>query len=311
MKTLTTLFLVNFLCTISYGEIQPNPLEFNYAPAQTLGIINNKKLVELSGVVSGGINKDILWVHNDRHNLPRLYAMNHKVETVATYELDTFNDAGTMAGHWEDMARVKNKENGKYDLYIGDFGNNALEKRVHKILIVSEPGVDPSKASEVQKSQFKTISFQFPDDYICNSECLLVDPKTGRIYIISKAVKKGSQKVSGNFLWSLPEIHSLDKTYTAHLELSSIPAVKTEKVTGGDISADGQSLILRTTKSTAFLWQINNEPLKQVIAKTPMKVLLAKEKGGEAICFSLDRSTLYTIYDGKKENRPVHAYKKK
>ena len=290
MKTFTSILLLSLVCITSHGEVQSD-----YGSAQTSGIIKNKEIVELSGVVSGGINKDILWVHNDRHNLPRLYAMNHKAETVATYELDTFNAAGTMAGDWEDLARAKNKENGKYELYISDF--------------VSEPEIDPSKASEVQKAQFKTINFQFPDDYICNSECLLVHPKTGRIYIISKAVKKGTQKVSGNFVWSLPEINSLDKTYTANLELSSIPVTKNEKVTGGDISADGKSVIIRTPKSTAFLWPLYNEPLKQVLKTAPKKIQLAKEKGGEAICFSLDSSTIYTVYDGKKENRPVHAYR--
>jgi hypothetical protein len=237
--------------------------------------------------------------------------MNHKAETVATYELDSFNDTGTMAGDWEDLARAPSADKGKFDLYIGDIGNNALEKRVHKVLVVSEPEIDPSKAKEVQTIDFKTIRFKFPDDYSCNNECLLIHPVTRKIYIISKAVKKGNKKVAGNFLWSLPEIKNLEEVYTAKLELEFIPAAKKEKVTGGDISADGKSLILRTTKSTAFLWDLKSEALKNVLETDPQKIQLAKEKGGEAICFSLDRSTLYTVYDGKKENRPVHAYPKK
>ena len=84
----------------------------DYDSATTSGIIRNKELIELSGVVSGGVNKDILWVHNDRGNLPRLYALNKKGETVGTYSLDTFNDSGTMAGDWEDIARMPSTKKG-------------------------------------------------------------------------------------------------------------------------------------------------------------------------------------------------------
>lgn len=285
-----------------------------YDSAATLGIISNKELLELSGIVAGGVNKDILWVHNDRDNLPRLYALNTKGKTVGTYSLDTFSDSGMMAGDWEDIARVPGSEEGSFDLCVGDIGNNPMIKKEHKILVVAEPRVEPDQSSQVTTVEFKTIRFWFPEDYICNNECLLIHPVTRTIFIVSKAVTKGGKRVKGTRVWSLPPVTDYEVVYTAQLAMDSIPAVDQDKglVTGGDISSDGHALILRTRESTAYLWELEEgQPLEDVLSGTPNRIALAKTGGGEAICFTLDKSELFTVYDGKKVDRPLHVYRNK
>jgi hypothetical protein len=317
MKHVVIVLLLSLGMIKASAEEKINPLSstntaLDYDSATTLGIIRNKELIELSGVVAGGANRDILWVHNDRGNLPRLYALNMKGETVGTYCLDAFNDSGTMSGDWEDIGRMPGLEKGKFELYVGDIGNNAMAQKEHRILVVSEPIVDTNESSQVTKTEFKTIRFRYPEDYICNSECLLINPVTREIFIISKSVNKGNQKVAGNHAWSIPAVKDYSKIHTAKLEMDSIPAIKKDKVTGGDISSDGQFLILRTNKETAYLWQLKeDQALKMALSRSPKQISLAKEKGGEAICFALDHSKLFTVYDGKKEARPLHTYLKK
>ena len=294
------------------GQDDPSAFNFEYGSATELGRIQNEELVELSGIVAGGVNQDVLWVHNDRGNLPRLYALDQKGKTVATYSLDRFNEDGAMSGDWEDIARVPTNEGRGFDLYIGDIGNNALAPKDYQILVVSEPIIDATNTSQVITTGFKTIQFQFPGVYACNSECLLVHPVTGQIFIIAKAVKKGNQSTASNMVWSLPAVSDGATSATATLELPSIPAIAKEKVTGGDISADGQFLILRTNKATAYLWQLKkDQSLKETLSTTPKPIQLAKEKGGEAICFALDHTALFTVYDGKQASRPLHRYPKK
>ena len=282
----------------------------DFHPATTLGIVRNPELIELSGVVTGGINPDVLWVHNDQNNLPRLYALNLKGETVATYILDAFNEEGTMAGDWEDIARLPHPK-GHHDLYIADFGNNAMVKKEHRLLIIEEPGINSAKSSEVGEIEFRAIYFQYPRDYVCNSECLLVHPVSGEVFIVSKSVKEGGKQRPNSAVWSLPDLTKEDSIYTATLVAESIPAI-TDRVTGGDISPDGKHLIIRTNTPKAYLWEWKDgESLKEVLKSSPKEIPLADEKGGEAICFSEGGSKLFSVYDGKKKNRPLHIYHKK
>ena len=282
----------------------------DFQSATTLGIVRNPELIELSGVVTGGINPDVLWVHNDRQNLPRLYALNLKGETVATYVLDAFNEEGTMAGDWEDIARLPHPK-GHHDLYIADFGNNAMVKREHRLLIIEEPGIDSAISSEVAEIEFRAIHFQYPGDYVCNSECLLIHPVSGEVFIVSKSVKEGGKQRPNSAVWSLPDLTKGDSMHTATLVGESIPAIA-DRVTGGDISPDGKHLIIRTITPKAYLWEWKDgQSLKEVLMSAPKEIPLADEKGGEAICFSEDGLKLFSVYDGKKENRPLHVYLKK
>ncbi|MDF1852826.1 MAG: hypothetical protein P1U85_18460 [Verrucomicrobiales bacterium] len=282
----------------------------DFQPAVTLGIVENPELIELSGVVEGGVNRDVLWVHNDRHNLPRLYALNLKGETIATGLLDAFNEEGTMEGDWEDLAKLPGKRKGSYDLYLADFGNNPMKKREHRLLVVEEPQLDSQKSSQQVEVDYREIRFEYPGDFICNSECLLAHPISGELWIVSKAVKEGKKSRPGSAVWSLSNLEAGESVHTATLVMESIPAVE-GVVTGGDISPDGRRVIIRTTASTAYLWELREgKTLKETFLSAPTEVELADEKGGEAICFSKDGSKLYTVYDGKKPNRPLHVYEK-
>ena len=121
-------------------------------------------------------------------------------------------------------------------------------------------------------------------------------------------------------VWKLPAITDYDQVYTAELLMESIPVMaqlkdnnEESRVTGGDISSDGKHLILRTYATTCFLWEIpQGQSIKEVLSSQPSEVTLSNERGGgESIGFSLDKSHLYTVYDGKKTGRPVHTYQRK
>ena len=86
-------------------------------------------------------------------------------------------------------------------------------------------------AEHLCRAGITTIRFQFPDDTACNSECLLVHPVTGQIFIITKSVKKGEVTQAINRVWSLPAVTDYDTIHTAKLELTAIPAITKDKVT--------------------------------------------------------------------------------
>ena len=331
MKSLSITITIGILAIAStiHAQDKPSP-PLQYGPAIVAGILNDEGLTELSGVVGGGVNQDLIWVHNDQFNPPYLFALNTKGEKVATYELDLKkNRKGDMDGDWEDIARVPGAEKGSYDLYIADTGNGKFVDQGQKIVIVREPVVESKGPSEkIIKLAHKTIRYNYPDGILCNSECMMVHPVTKEIYIISKA-KKGvgvaangrANKILCSMVWKLPAITDYDKVYTAELLMKSIPVIEPNQsdrakgcVTGGDISADGKHLIIRTYDTICFLWEIpEGKSIKEVLSSKPTaEVTLASERGGgESIGFSFDKSRLYTVYDGKKTGRPVHTYKRK
>ena len=281
-----------------------------FQSADTLGTVKNPELIELSGIVEGVVNPEVLWVHNDRHNLPRLYALNRKGETVATLLLNAFNDEDTMSGDWEDIARLSGGKEGGYNLYIADFGNNPMKKRVHRLLVIEEPDLEGKRQPEAEEIDFSVIQFAYPGDYVCNSECLLVHPGTGEFLVVSKAVKEGKEERPSSAVWSLSDLRGDQLVHTATMLLDEIPAVE-GRVTGGDISSDGRQVILRTNTPTAYLWEIQDgQTLKEAFLSEPIQVEMSSEKGGEAICFSSDGSKLYTVYDGKKPNRPLNVFER-
>jgi hypothetical protein len=127
-------------------------------------------------------------------------------------------------------------------------------------------------------------------------------------------VKQHGKKIPRNAVWTLPAISDYQHVYQATLVAPSIPAIEKHKgkVTGGDISADGQFLILRTYARTAYLWRLpKSQTLRETLVIAPKEITLADEKGAEAICFGLDGSGLFTVYDGKRKNRPLHVYPRK
>ncbi len=312
MKSISITIALGLCLTNVLAEKKTTPSNAgNYGVATPLGIIKNKELIELSGVVCGGVNNDLLWVHNDRHNLPRLYALNRKAETVGTYNLNIFDEAGMMLGDWEDLARMPGGEKGNFDLCIGDIGNNAMEEKVYGILVVPEPVVDQKRSSEVIDIEFKTILFTFPKGYACNNEALLVHPVSQDIYIVSKRVKKGDDFLKNSHVWVIPATRDYETVHAARLIMGSIPAIEEDegKVTGGEISSDGKSLVLTTNKAIGYLWELDGTtPLKTTLSESPHRIALAKERGNEAICFSRDQSELFSVYDGKKEDRPLNVY---
>ena len=133
-------------------------------------------------------------------------------------------------------------------------------------------------------------------------------------------MKKTAGKEPCNLVWKLPAITDYSQVYTAELLMESIPVIaqfkgnhKKSCVTGGDISADAKYLILRTYDPVCFLWKIpQGKTIKETLMTKPSEVTLAAERGGgESVCFSFDKSRLFTVYDGKKTGRAVHTYKRK
>lgn len=139
------------------------------------------RIIESSGLAASNLHKGVLWTHNDSGSRPRIYAVGADGRTRADYLL-----SGVQARDWEAMAASRDKE-GKAWLWIGDIGDNSSTREkgilVHRV-------AEPSRLSSgsLRATSYRLVYPDAPRD----AEALLIHPRTGRLYVVSKGVFGGT-----------------------------------------------------------------------------------------------------------------------
>ena len=140
-------------------------------------------LREASGLAFSRKNLGFVWTLQDRGNNNSLYLLDANTgKTVAEYTIK-----GTKNRDWEDIEISIGPEPGKTYLYIGDTGNNNLDYEDYTIYRIEEPKFEENHRNQTLEldTAFDNIVFEYPDKSH-DVEALLVDPKSGDIFMITK-----------------------------------------------------------------------------------------------------------------------------
>lgn len=265
---------------------QPAP----YGPGRIQSHVADARLKEISGAVAGHRNQDILWVHNDSGDKAQIYALAMDGSLRATYGLP-----GVQARDWEDIAIGPGADPNQICLYIADIGDNQARRSFTTVYRVPEPRVPSKPSDKVQNtSPCQALRLVYPDGPR-DAETLLIDPVTGDLFVVSKR---------DLFARVYRAAAPLDPVKTTTLTLVTL--LPWGFATGGDISADGQQIIIRSL-SYAMRWsRPANGPLWQDLRRPGQQIQLLPERQGEAICFSPDQRALLTISEGLTP--AIHRY---
>lgn len=291
------------------GPDVPLPRAKLKCPTFSVGVIVGKirsdAIDETSGVVASRKQANVLWVHNDSGGGAFLYAISPQGDLLATYEID-----GVSAFDWEGITIGPGPDKQHDYLYIGDIGDNLKIRpsvAIHRIVEPSIPATPSSSTTPISVTDAVSFSIEFPDDSE-DSEALLMDPHRGEMLIITKDKSFGYSKFyTLNFADELDPTEPLHPQYVMTLRFSVEPfAGSGTLVTAGDVSPSGDELILRTNRK-AYLWpRYVNESFKDTFSRPPCPFPVARERQGEAIAFSSDGSSVYTVSEGK--NQPIYVY---
>ena len=273
----------------------------NYEKPKVIGTIKSDEITESSGIVASRCNPNIFWTHNDSGDRAFIFAINPKGEKLATFIV---KDAKNL--DWEDIATTKT--NGECFLYLGDIGNNSLEKSELTIYRVREPKVsqttDSSKENPLETETAEPIKVSYPDKPH-NAETLLVHPTTGDIYILTKT------KTAPSTIYKLSAknikdgVNKLEK-----IADYSVPAIPNGFLTGGEISPDGQHVILCDYVAGYEIdLPTDAKNFDEVWKQRPAKIELGERFQGEAVCYGLDGKTIYAT--SEKKNSPLIEVKKR
>ena len=255
------------------GSFKPPVFDASWSQ---VGRLQDARIAELSGVVVGRANPDVLWVHNDSGDSARIFAISRAGATLAEVAFD-----GVKARDWEDIAMGPGpRGSGSAPwIYVADTGDNDKVRHSIELYRTPEPGLATTHVAP------QRIELHYPDGDARNAETLLVDPLSGDVVIVGKS--KGKAEL---FSMSRDDIDAGGGKLHAAGSLDLSP-----EATGGDVSADGRQVVVRT-KTDVYRWTRQpGERLVDAMAREPIRIPTA---WSEAIAITADGSSWITIPEG-------------
>lgn len=241
-------------------------------PNTVLCRLDSQQVNESSGLAASVKCPGEFYTHNDSGDSARIFRFDLSGKVTATISLE-----GTKAIDWEDMEI--SVVGGKSVVFIGDIGDNAKRRGSVQVYRFPEPGRGVQKVTKLD-----TLDLKYPDGPR-DCEALLVAPKTGKIWLITK------EEIGKFGIYSLMypnKSGSYVLTKEAFVERQIL-----DKVTAGSISPDGKWLAFRTYVSI----QVYPYAEKWWTQK-PRIMPSPKEEQGEAIAFDLKSERLLTTSEG-------------
>lgn len=240
-------------------------------------------LPEASGLVASRATDGRLWTHNDSGK-PELFAIDLKGNVTAKLTV-----SGANVEDWEALASAPC--DGGHCLFVADIGDNDARRKQISVYRIPEPRTSgaAAKVTAVYRATYP--------DGAHDAETLLAAPD-GSLYIVTKG-DTGSVA-----LYRFPK--ELRTDAPMRLErvgvLSQKQPAEDARITDGAISADGKSVVLRTTSALSFY--AADDFLKgtfKVTRRVDLKSL--GEPQGEAVSFGRS-NILYVAGEGGGKSQP-------
>jgi len=223
---------------------------------------DDPRLDEISGMAMSLAHPGVLYLHNDSSGGPYLYATSATTcKVIARLELK-----GAQARDFEAMGAGRDAK-GRPVLWIADMGDNLDSWSQVEVLRIREPArlVD-------QVLVPRTYPFTY-EDRPHNAEALLADPRSPRLWVVTKQLARGS-------LYALPVPMRRDR-----VNIATPIRVEGGIITDGAISPDGSRYVLRDYFD-AVIYQ-GLPPGREI-----KRIYLPLQPQGEAITWSADGRSL-------------------
>lgn len=269
---------------------------------EVLGNIDSERLTEISGITRSQ-DSELFWVHNDSGDGPVLYAVDREARLRARIKL-----ADVKARDWEDISSVQ-ADDGSAELFVADMGDNNAVRESIVIYRLPEPVLPRGPAVKMVDllMEAEAIELVYPDG-ARDAEALLVQPARddapARLLIISK--RHSPNQV---YACDLPargdHAPASSKTRVTLECLGAIRGIEDPNITGGDLSADGTRLVLRTYLG-AYEWDVPDGDVGAALTERDWarNFLLPLQPQGEAITFEAGGAALITVSEG--EHQPLY-----
>ncbi len=271
-----------------------------FAEAVVAFVLLDPRISESSGLASSS-TPGIVFTHNDSGDAARFFAVDDRGRTRTVYTLPD-----VQARDWEDMARGPD-EAGRSSLWLGDIGdNNARRDRGLLVHRVREP--QPTTREQVTTEEPTSFRLRYPDGP-GDAEALLVHPRTGRLYVVTKPLSGGGLVYAAPSPLDPDGPNVLERVASVALETTGTPggpgigSLAQLLVTAGDIAPDGRHVALRTY-TDVYEWDVLGDDVAGAFAGEPTVTPLPETRQGEGLTYSADGRSWLVSTEGS--SAPVH-----
>ena len=255
--------------------LQGPPLPFD--PPQPVVTVHAPRLTESSGLAASIRHPGTWWTHNDSGNPAELFRFDLEGRLLGRHPVPGLDNRD-----WEDLASGACPDSDEPCLYIAEIGDNKHRYEWIAVYAVREPsGDEPAGIVATWRARYPAGAR--------NAETLLRDPATGRLYIVTKD-ETGRSEVYRLPAQPCEAPGLLEPVATVQLEGEGESMLK---ATGGDWSADGARVIVRTYQ-VAWEWDVHSDDREAHWAEPPRRAWLAIEEQGEAVAYTPDGGLLTT-----------------
>jgi hypothetical protein len=246
-------------------------------------------LTEVSGVAASRRNDGVLWMHDDSGGDPEVFAVGLDGAPRGSYLLE-----GAEATDWEDMA------SGPDDLYLGDIGDNTSQRDGVTVYRVAEPTLTGAgDAGEQAMGGVEALTLTYADG-ARDAETLLADPVSGDLFVVSKQWDGAPAGV-----YRIPADPPAGAT-VAMERVGDAAVPDGELATGGDVSADGSLVAIRTYQSVLLWDRAPDQTVAEALAGEPCKGAATAELQGESVAFLPSGEAYVTVSEG--ESPPINVF---
>ncbi len=298
LASLCAVSLLASLTACGQPAVTPQKTGLPFAGPVDQGELDNTALSEVSGLVASRKNPGALWVHNDSGGEAAVYLISHEGKTLATYTL-----ANVKSRDWEDMAVMPGPDPDQTYLYVGDIGDNEAQYATKRIYRFAEPQLSETALNDTLPlvdtiRTVETLEFAYPDG-ARDAETLLVDPLDQAVYVISK--RESFVNIYQTAFSGQTAVDTVEKVGQLPHEQVGI----LEQLVGGDISPDGQEILLKSYVQM-FYWQRPDDTtsLVALLQTEPTVLPYQPEPQGEAVGFATDGSGYYTLSEKQSGIKP-------
>lgn len=230
------------------------------------------RITESSGLAVSPTHRGVYYTHNDSGAGPVFYAVGGDGRTKAAFTV-----AGAAARDWEAMAASVDPATGQGVLWFADIGDN-LNGAWPDYSIYKVPEPRTLRDATVQATRYR---FKYADGGR-NAEGIMVHPRTGRLYVVSKEFAGSVYRAPARL--RTDRVNMLKRVGPA-------PIMATDAA----YAPDGSSFVIRTYLS-ASLYRAPGE----LISRVTMPSL----RQAESIAYTRDGKSLLTGSEGV--NSPVY-----
>jgi hypothetical protein len=250
--------------------------------------LDDPRIDESSGLAVSSRDPSRLWTHNDSGDSARLFALgapqHDRCPTVGVVQLK-----GVDAFDAEDLAPGPGGT-----LWLADIGDNVGQRQ----RIVLDRITEPASVAGTTTVDAQRFRYRYPDQPH-DAEALLISP-SGQVVVVTKG------STSHPRIYAAPGHPAASAApapdgVTTLMSAGDLNAPESggffSAVTGGAVSPDGHTVVLRTYLD-AYVYDVPGEDLVAALQAAPRRIDLPAQAQGESVAFSRDGRSLFLSSEG-------------